>query len=225
MRVIWGRRLRTRGIFLEYSKHFYILFRLMSNVPWIPKLVIFPLVCCLHRNEGVKSSRRRTVIVDMLINVIALPAPLAFHSSSCGMAWVRLVKKESFLFYLTRSSVIIVNTHLTKVAQALNRQIVGLPDMPDTRYPVPDTRYPIPGTRYPIPDTRHPAPDTRHPAPDTRHPAPDTRHPIPDTRPPIPNTRYPIPDIRYPAPDTRYPIPDTRHPIPEFCKCLQFVPF
>ena len=54
--------------------------------------------------------------------------------------WVRLVKKESFLFYLARSSLIIENTHLTKGTQVLNRQIEGLPDMPYTRYPTPESK-------------------------------------------------------------------------------------
>ncbi len=46
--------------------------------------------------------------------------------------WVRLVKKESFLFFIWRAAAShLKNTHLTKGTKALNRRIEGLPDIPD----------------------------------------------------------------------------------------------
>ena len=50
-------------------------------------------------------------------------------------------KKREFPFFIWREAAsLLKNTHLTKGAQALNRQIEGLPGMPETRYPKPDTR-------------------------------------------------------------------------------------
>ena len=45
-------------------------------------------------------------------------------------------KKREFPFLFGAAASLLKNTHLTKGMQALNRQIEGLPDMPDTRHPI-----------------------------------------------------------------------------------------